>query len=105
MAWQERLRSCLGALLGIAFTGALTHFLLGSSGNIPMLVAPMGASAVLLFAVPASPLAQPWSIMGGKLVSAISDSMGYIKGIVRTGFDVPEGTVFGPPPSAGAPAG
>lgn len=27
------------------------------------------------------------------------------EGIVRTGFDVPEGTVFGPPPSAGAPAG
>lgn len=30
----------------------------------------MGASAVLLFAVPASPLAQPWSIIGGNLVSA-----------------------------------
>jgi CBS domain-containing membrane protein len=30
----------------------------------------MGASAVLLFAVPASPLAQPWSIMGGNVVSA-----------------------------------
>jgi CBS domain-containing membrane protein len=30
----------------------------------------MGASAVLLFAVPASPLAQPWSIAGGNLISA-----------------------------------
>ena len=30
----------------------------------------MGASAVLLFAVPASPLAQPWSFIGGNLVSA-----------------------------------
>lgn len=38
---------------------------------MPWLVAPMGASAVLLFAVPSSPLAQPWSIMGGNLVSAI----------------------------------
>src|SRR5450830_1606221 len=35
------------------------------------LIAPMGASAVLLFAVPASPLAQPWSIIGGNLVSAL----------------------------------
>ena len=35
-----------------------------------MLIAPMGASAVLLFALPASPLAQPWSIIGGNLVSA-----------------------------------
>ncbi|EIF28419.1 CBS-domain-containing membrane protein [Burkholderia sp. Ch1-1] len=70
LAWKERLRSCVGALVGIAFTGAVTHLLLGSSGNIPLLVAPMGASAVLLFAVPASPLAQPWSIIGGNLVSA-----------------------------------
>ncbi|MFM0741342.1 HPP family protein [Paraburkholderia xenovorans] len=68
--WRERLRSCLGALLGIAFTGAITHFLPGSRSAVPMLVAPMGASAVLLFAVPASPLAQPWSIIGGNLVSA-----------------------------------
>jgi CBS domain-containing membrane protein len=68
--WHERARSCLGALLGIAFTGGLMYLLLGSSANIPLLVAPMGASAVLLFAVPASPLAQPWSIIGGNLVSA-----------------------------------
>ncbi|CAE6843728.1 hypothetical protein R75461_07148 [Paraburkholderia nemoris] len=46
------------------------HVLLGPAANIPLLVAPMGASAVLLFAVPASPLAQPWSIIGGNIVSA-----------------------------------
>ncbi|OLL32212.1 hypothetical protein BTH42_07095 [Burkholderia sp. SRS-W-2-2016] len=68
--WHERARSCLGALLGIAFTGGLMYLLLGPSTSIPLLVAPMGASAVLLFAVPASPLAQPWSIIGGNLVSA-----------------------------------
>ncbi|MFM0617181.1 HPP family protein [Paraburkholderia nemoris] len=68
--WPERLRSCLGALLGIAFTGGTMHVLLGPAANIPLLVAPMGASAVLLFAVPASPLAQPWSIIGGNIVSA-----------------------------------
>jgi CBS domain-containing membrane protein len=68
--WPERLRSCLGALLGIAFTGGTMHFVLGPAASIPLLVAPMGASAVLLFAVPASPLAQPWSIIGGNLVSA-----------------------------------
>lgn len=68
--WPERARSCLGALLGIAFTGGSMFVLLGPGANIPLLVAPMGASAVLLFAVPASPLAQPWSIIGGNLVSA-----------------------------------
>lgn len=68
--WPERLRSCAGALIGIAFTGGAMHVLLGPAANIPLLVAPMGASAVLLFAVPASPLAQPWSIIGGNIVSA-----------------------------------
>ena len=46
------------------------HLLLGRAASVPLLVAPMGASAVLLFGVPASPLAQPWSIMGGNLVAA-----------------------------------
>ena len=68
--WPERFRSCVGALFGIAFTGGSMHFLVGADAAMPLLVAPMGASAVLLFGVPASPLAQPWSIIGGNLVSA-----------------------------------
>ena len=38
---------------------------------LPLLVAPISASAVLVFAVPASPLAQPWSVVGGNVVSAL----------------------------------
>jgi CBS domain-containing membrane protein len=71
LGWPERFRSCLGALLGISFTAGVMHVFLGDHALIPLLVAPMGASAVLLFAVPASPLAQPWSIIGGNTVSAI----------------------------------
>src|SRR5580698_4511824 len=71
LGWPERLRSCLGALLGISFTAGVMHVLLGNHALIPLLVAPMGASAVLLFAVPASPLAQPWSIIGGNSISAL----------------------------------
>jgi CBS domain-containing membrane protein len=70
LRWTERLRAGLGALIGIALTGGVAHLLIGDSSAIPYLIAPMGASAVLLFAVPASPLAQPWSIIGGNLVSA-----------------------------------
>lgn len=70
VSWRERLRSCFGALLGIAATGASMHWLLGPQAQIPFLIAPMGASAVLLFGVPASPLAQPWSFIGGNLVAA-----------------------------------
>ena len=68
---KERLRSCLGALLGIALTAGLTRLAVGANSSLPLLLAPMGASAVLLFAVPASPLSQPWSILGGNLVSAL----------------------------------
>src|SRR5690606_419609 len=43
----------------------------GDTASLPLIVAPIGASAVLLFAVPASPLAQPWSIVGGNTISAL----------------------------------
>jgi CBS domain-containing membrane protein len=62
----------IGSALGILFTGMVMHLWLGKVGNLPLLVAPMGASAVLLFAVPASPLAQPWAIIGGNTMSALS---------------------------------
>jgi CBS-domain-containing membrane protein len=68
---SERLRGCCGALTGLLLTGLLCGEILGAEAASPMLIAPMGASAVLLFAVPASPLAQPWSIMGGNVVSAL----------------------------------
>ena len=68
---RERLIGCLGALIGIALTGLITGWIVGDGAHIPLIVAPMGASAVLLFAVPASPLAQPWSIIGGNTVSAL----------------------------------
>ena len=37
----------------------------------PMIVASMGASAIILFFIPGSPLAQPWPFVGGQLVSAV----------------------------------
>ena len=37
----------------------------------PMLIASMGASAVILFIIPNSPLAQPWPLVGGQLVSTV----------------------------------
>lgn len=68
---RERLIACLGALLGTGLTGLVCGALLGRGPHLPLLVAPMGASAVLLFAVPTSPLAQPWSIIGGNTLSAL----------------------------------
>lgn len=67
---KERLRACCGALFGLLLTGLVTQMALGGGSVAPLLIAPMGASAVLLFVVPSSPLAQPWSILGGNMVSA-----------------------------------
>jgi CBS domain-containing membrane protein len=67
---RERGRAVAGALVGLLLTAALSHLALG--GQIAAyLIAPMGASAVLLFCLPGSPLAQPWSIVGGNVVSAL----------------------------------
>ncbi|MGP4129350.1 HPP family protein [Pantoea tagorei] len=57
-----------GAGLGLTITSLISHWLLGQV-NL-WFVAPMGASAVLLFGIPNSPLAQPWSIVGGNMVAA-----------------------------------
>ena len=65
---RDRVIASIGAVLGIGFVGLTCVALFPSS--IPWIVAPMGASAVLLFVVPASPLAQPWSIAGGNVISA-----------------------------------
>lgn len=69
--YAERLRASVGAFVGIAATGAVCTVWAGSPAEAPLLIAPMGASAILLFGVPASPLAQPWSIIGGNLLAAL----------------------------------
>jgi CBS domain-containing membrane protein len=66
----ERLRMVAGALLGIGVTAWLSHQL-GAPAPLTWIVAPMGASAVLVFCLPASPLAQPWAVVAGNTVSAL----------------------------------
>lgn len=66
---RERLRIIVGALLGV--TGvAMAGLLWPPAAGLPWLIAPLGASAVLLFAMPASPLTQPWAVLGGNTLSA-----------------------------------
>lgn len=70
----EKAISALGALFGIVAVYWITHWTFpagipGSTGGALML-ASMGASAVLLFAVPQGALSQPWAVIGGHLISA-----------------------------------
>lgn len=60
------LASMAGALLAIGAAGALSQW-----SGAPWLMAPLGASCVLAFGLPDSPLAQPRSIVGGHLIAAL----------------------------------
>ena len=69
-SWRDRLLACVGALVGITLTAWIGALATGSAAGA-LIVAPMGASAVLVFAVPASPLAQPWPVVAGNALSAL----------------------------------
>lgn len=62
--------SLSGGLAGMLGVMLISEAQLGLSASAG-LVASMGASAVLLFAVPHGPLSQPWPLFGGHLVSAL----------------------------------
>jgi len=59
------IKSGFGAALGLGVVG-----LFGELSDAPFLIAPFGASCVLLFSVPGSPLAQPMNVLGGHMVSS-----------------------------------
>ena len=66
---KERLICGLGALIGLALSSLISWWILGDINA--WYIAPMGASSVLLFAVSASPLSQPWNIVVGNTIAAV----------------------------------
>lgn len=63
---KDYLWSWFGSFLGIAATAYLSV-----KTNSPLLMAPFGATSVLIFGVPDSPLAQPRNVIGGNFVAAL----------------------------------
>jgi len=68
--WHGHLKSGAGAVTGMVAVGALTIVT-----GIPLLIAPFGATAVLIFGQPKSPLAQPANVLGGYLLAALVGSL------------------------------
>jgi CBS domain-containing membrane protein len=66
----EKLRSAIAAFVAIFLVGYVSSFFVSGIG-LPFLVASMGASAILLFAVSNSPLVQPWPLIGGNIFPAL----------------------------------
>lgn len=66
----ERIASATGGFVAILSILLVSQWAVGSYAAA-VIVASMGASAVLLFAVPHGPLSQPWPLIGGQIISAI----------------------------------
>jgi CBS-domain-containing membrane protein len=66
----ERLVSISGGFLGIFLILLVSDYFVGAT-DASLIVASMGASAVLMFAVPHGRLSQPWPVFGGHMVSAL----------------------------------
>ena len=71
VSWLERIRAVLGAFIGLMLVFAIAKFLGELSGLDEWLMASLGASALLVFALPGSPMAQPWAVIAGNTLSAL----------------------------------
>ncbi|MBS0294120.1 MAG: HPP family protein [Proteobacteria bacterium] len=65
---RERLRMVSGIVLSVIVVAFIAHRF-GASPPIPWMVASLGSSAVLIIALPSSPLAQPWPVLAGSALS------------------------------------
>jgi len=67
--WRDALWSWLGAFLGMAGVGAISEHSI--SAQPLLMIGSFGATSVLLYAAPESPLAQPRNVLGGNVLSAL----------------------------------
>ena len=70
ISYAEAMRMAVGVVLGLLVTAFISRWWGGATPEMWM-VSSLGASAVLLFGMPASPMAQPWPVLGGTVVSAL----------------------------------
>ncbi len=69
---RQRAITILGIFIGIAVTAVVCSLIKGQFDLKWWLMAPLGASAAQVFAVPGSPMSQPWPIVGGHVLSALA---------------------------------
>jgi CBS-domain-containing membrane protein len=69
VSFSEKLRSAVAVFIAIFIVVFISQLFLPQH-ELPWIVASLGASAALLFAVPLGPFSQPWSFAGGHLISA-----------------------------------
>ncbi len=71
VSYKEKLISTLAGIVSIFVLTTLVHLGVDGTGGA-FIIASMGASAVLLFAVPHGQLSQPWPVIAGHGLSALT---------------------------------
>lgn len=69
MSEKEFIISVVGAFIGTLIASFFSSTILEAE-DMPLILASTGASAILIFSLPFSPVSQPWNLVGGHLVSA-----------------------------------
>lgn len=75
--FSEMLISCIGCFFVIMLISVIDKFSHEFLTNQPLFVAPVGASAVMIFGIPTSPYAQPRNVIGGHFFSALCGVFAY----------------------------
>lgn len=70
MSNKEVTVSIIGAFIATFCASFFSSSIL-EADNMPMVLASTGASAMLIFGIPNSPVSQPWPIVGGHVLSAL----------------------------------
>jgi len=69
MSEKEFIISLVGAFIGTLIASFFSNSILQAE-DMPLILASTGASAILIFSLPFSPVSRPWNLVGGHLVSA-----------------------------------
>ena len=69
--WSENWRSIIGGIAGGTFVAFLAKFIGEFTQINDWAMASLGASALLVFVLPSSPMAQPKAVIGGNLIAAL----------------------------------
>jgi CBS domain-containing membrane protein len=71
VSWSEKLRAVFGTFIGLMLVLVIARYLKELTGINEWLMASLGASALLVFVLPQSPMAQPWAVIAGNTLSAL----------------------------------
>jgi CBS-domain-containing membrane protein len=70
-SWREQLAAVATSGIGIGIVAWIAMQVIQPGNTHPVLIASIGATAVLVFAVPHGALSQPWAVIGGHTLSAL----------------------------------